>query len=136
MGGMGAKQNICGPKPLQVTYKATSRLTHVENYTPRAHMSSSKVMSYTSKAPMQGCSTRCVQCFSYKPPRTIMLFLRHVLYWVNSSYMNTMETRCPQVNSMPPRKHPSYPMLSRAQHAPPPMQGVLQARNLLHVTHI
>jgi hypothetical protein len=51
MRGKGGQQYICGPMPLQATYKDTCRLTHVEHYTPRVHMSSSKVMSSTSKAP-------------------------------------------------------------------------------------
>jgi hypothetical protein len=117
MRGKGGQQYICGPNPLQATYKATSRLTHVECYTPRVHMSISKVMSSTSKAPMQGCSMRCVQ-HSYKPPMTPMNLLSHVLHWVHSPCMNTMQPRHPQVNSRPPCKHPSYPMLSRAQHPP------------------
>jgi hypothetical protein len=47
MRGKGGQQNIYGPKPLQETYKTTSRLTNMECYTPRVCMSSSKVMLYT-----------------------------------------------------------------------------------------
>lgn len=35
------------------------------------------------------------------------------------------QPRCPQVSSMPPCKHPSYPMLSSAQHSPPECQMLL-----------
>jgi hypothetical protein len=49
--GKGGQQYICGPMPLQTTYKDTSRLTHAEFYTPRIHMSSSKVISYTNNSP-------------------------------------------------------------------------------------
>jgi hypothetical protein len=51
MRGKGGQQYICGPMPLQATYNNTCRLTQVECYTPRVHMSSSKVMSYTIRAP-------------------------------------------------------------------------------------
>jgi hypothetical protein len=64
----GGQQNICGSKLIQETYKSTSRLTHGEHYTPRVHISSSNVILYTCKAPMQGRSVRCVQLSSYNPP--------------------------------------------------------------------
>jgi hypothetical protein len=51
MRSKGDRQYICGPMPLQATYNNICRFTHVERYTPRVHMSSSKVMSSKNKAP-------------------------------------------------------------------------------------
>jgi hypothetical protein len=81
--GKGGQQYICGHKFLQATYKVKCSLTRVERYTPRAHMSSSKVVC-KSKAPMQGHSMRYVKHFSFKPLMTPTILISHVLHWVHS----------------------------------------------------
>ena len=79
MRGKGGQQYIHGLMLLQATYKDTCRLTPVEHYTPKVHMSKSKVTLYTSKVSMQYLFTRCVY-HSYNPPITLMKLLSHVLY--------------------------------------------------------
>jgi len=72
----GKEPNYVGLCPYRKPTIIRCRLTHAKCYTPRVHMSSCKVMSYTSKAPNASvlnevCPTLLVQAtkVSINPPK-------------------------------------------------------------------
>jgi hypothetical protein len=61
--------------------------------TPKGHMSSSKVMLSTSKAPRYECSSSKVQCSSSKGSKAPMLLQSYVLLQIHHTYMITPSTQ-------------------------------------------
>jgi hypothetical protein len=88
----------------------TSRFTHVKCYTKKGHMSGSKVMSLTSKAPRHEHSTRCVQCSSSTSLKNVLLLGPPHLHdhSLNPSIIKSSKSLH--------ASNPSVPMPSRAQH--------------------